>query len=102
MKRKTEKRRNIMKRYMLFGIIVCVGIFIANSANCAPPPPPTFDINLVNTPLPVEITGITPVPTVNSAEYRFVGYSENTTQGGYGGIQMMNNICQESFAQMRE
>jgi len=72
-----------MKKIAVLMVLLVIVVF-AMPAYADPKPK---DVNVVNTPLPV-----------TSGEYRFVGYSTDTTDGRPGGgIAGMHAICQESY-----
>jgi hypothetical protein len=96
----TLERRNIMKRLTIFGIIACIGLLFAPAAVTGAGPPGGLDVNVVNE-LGVTVLNddTTPVPvTVQSAPLiRFVGFTDEQTTGKAGGLNGMNQLCQDRY-----
>lgn len=69
-----------MKRLIILGIIVCVGLLVGSAAVIGKPagPPGGLDVSVVTV-------------------YRFAGYSTDATTGSAGGIIGMHSICQDTF-----
>lgn len=73
----TKIRRSIMRRLTTLWIIVCVGLLFAPAGV-----------------LGAGLLGELDVKVVNTAVYRFAGFSSTTTNGDTGGIGGMHSICQ--------
>jgi hypothetical protein len=82
-----------MNLYQQFSIsIVITSLLLCGNAFAKPPddaPPIQVDVNVVNTPLDVNVVD-GPASTV-------LGFSTQTTTGGAGGIAGLDDICQTDF-----
>ncbi len=96
-----------MKSLTIFGMIACVGLLFAPAAVIGKDAMPEFNVNVLNTSLPVDLTSTSPLDVtitnelhvpVTVATYQFVGFTEEMTNGQVdGGIAGMNGLCQDSF-----
>ena len=101
-----------MTRLMIYGTILCVGLFVMPTAGIGDK---VKEVKVVNTPsvtvtpgtlievtvpqdkpLPVTITPEAKIPVTVSSVYQFAGYS-NDTVNPTGGIAEMHSVCQGTY-----